>query len=181
MTELYERWLPVVGYEGLYEVSNRGRVRSLHRIVKHCRDKGEKRIKGRMMALIKNQGYRTVKLHKDGEGKHFKVHRLVAAAFIGPCPEGQEVLHGIAGILNNSVENLRYGTHSENMHDKKRDGTQPDWRGERGHFSKLTEQKVLRIRELLSAGVTQKEIAAQFSIHKDYVSHIKRRVTWSHI
>ena len=181
MTELYECWLPVVGYEGHYEVSNRGRVRSLHRIVKHSRDKGEDRIKARMMAIPVNRGhgYRQVTLSHDSKKKTFLVHRLVAAAFIGPCPEGEEVLHGIAGSLNNSVENLRYGTRSENEQDKKRDGT--DRRGERAHSSKLTEQKVLRIRELLLAGVTQKEIAAQFSIHKNYVSLIKRRVTWAHI
>ena len=180
MTELYERWLPVVGYEGYYEVSNRGRVRSLHRLVKHARDRGERRYKARMMTLTvdRGHGYRVVRLC-NGEGKTFKVHRLVATAFMGPRPEGQEVLHGIAGKLNNSVENLRYGTTKENAADRKRDGTHRS--GECHPNSKLTKQKVLEIRELLLAGVTQKEIAALFSIHKGYVSLIKRRVTWAHI
>ena len=181
MTELYERWLPVVGFEGYYEVSNRGRVRSMHRIVKHSRDKGERRYKGRMMALTKNHGYRRVALSKDGQVRTFFVHRLVAAAFIGPRPEDKHVLHGIAGQLNNSVENLRYGTPKENAADRKRDGTEPDRKGERSHTSKLTEEKVLKIRELCSAGITHREIAAQFSIHTQYVSLIKRRVTWAHI
>ena len=182
MTELYERWLPVVGFEGYYEVSNHGRVRSLDRLVKHWRG-GEQRLKARKMALTRNRstGYRTVRLTKDGKGKSFKVHKLVATAFLGPCPEGKQVLHGIAGQLNNSVENLRYGTQSENEHDKKRDGTVPDCKGERHPGSKLTEEKVLEIRELLLAGVTHKEIAAQFSIHKAYVSLIKHRTTWAHI
>ena len=183
MTELYERWLPVARYEGHYEVSNRGRVRSLHRIVKHSRDKGERRLRGRMMALTlsRTTGYRQVLLSKDGKTKCFFVHRLVAAAFIGPCPEGKEVLHGIAGALDNSVENLSYGTHSENLQDKKRDGTEHDQRGERANNCKLTNEKVLKIRELCSAGVTPKEIAEQFSIHKNHVSNIARRIYWSHI
>ena len=175
-----ELWLPVVGFEGLYEVSNHGRVRSLHRIVKH-RHGGERRWKGRMMALTicRTTGYRQVGLNKDGERKTFTVHQLVAAAFFGPCPEGLYVRHGPAGPLDNSVENLSYGTRSEIEQDKKRDGT--DRRGERSHYCKLTDEKVLKIRELCSAGVAPKEIAAQFSIHPKYVSHIKLRRTWAHI
>ena len=181
MTEL---WLPVVGFEGCYEVSDRGRVRSLHRIVKHPREGYERRLKGRMMALQisrTNCGYRTVRLYQDGVGKTFTVHSLVAEAFIGPCPEGQEVLHGAAGVLNNSVENLSYGTHTENMRDKRRDGTEPDRRGELHNNSKLTEKQVLKIRELCSAGVAPKEIAEQFSIHSRHVSNIARRTYWAHI
>jgi hypothetical protein len=68
-------------------------------------------------------GHLAAKINKEGVKKRMYVHRLVAEAWIGPYPEGQEVRHGPEGTTNNSLSNLCYGTRRENMLDKRRDGT----------------------------------------------------------
>ena len=119
-----ERWLPVVSYEGLYEVSDHGRVRSVDRFVNHARS-GTLRLRGRILrpAVGGRHPRACVVLSRDGIERTKAVHALVARAFLGPCPAGQEVLHGPAGALVNRLDNLSYGTHSANIHDKQRDGT----------------------------------------------------------
>lgn len=113
-----ERWLPTPGYEHLYEVSDLGRVRSLlHRTRQGCR--GGKVLK----PWAKAAGYVAVTLFSDGIRRKFYVHQLVALAFIGPCPPGQEVRHGRGGPADNRLVNLCYGTRSENMLDAVDHGT----------------------------------------------------------
>lgn len=105
-------WLAVRDYEGIYEVSSDGRVRSV--------------LTGRELkpGLSKNGRYLRVNLSKAGQVKTVGVHQLVAAAFIGPCPPGMEVRHWpINDSLNNSVANLTYGTHAQNERDKVAHGT----------------------------------------------------------
>lgn len=108
-----EEWRPVPGFPG-YEVSNLGRVLS------------RKYKRPRVMASAPNSsGYRHVTLFREGRGKTFKVHGLVAAVFIGPRPDGHEVRHLDGDRLNNRLENLAYGTHSENMFDRVAHGRHP--------------------------------------------------------
>ena len=80
---MVEEWRPVVGYEGLYEVSSLGQVRSLDRMVKHS--KAEKRFcKGKLLkACLNVRGYFVVVVNKQGKAIQFPVHRLVAVAFLG--------------------------------------------------------------------------------------------------
>lgn len=98
------------GYVGLYEVSNCGRVRNV-----------------RTGAVRKPQpvkrGHLHVDLWRDGVGRSFYVHRLVLQAFVGPCPPGMEALHRNGNPTDNRVENLRWGTRSQNLHDSVRHGT----------------------------------------------------------
>ena len=119
-----ERWKWVVGYEGLYEVSDLGRVRSVDRVVKHYRG-GPKKLAGKILRFGPSgrAGHLMVSLCKEGVQRKGHIHRLVAVAWIGPCPEGCEVRHGPNGVADNSVSNLSYGTRSENHLDKRRDGT----------------------------------------------------------
>ena len=118
-----EEWRDITGYEGLYQVSNFGRVRSLDRVVPYSGGV-ERKLKGTMLkACVDGKGYRVVRPHKDGKGKTFKVSILVAAAFIGPRPEKADVCHGPQGQQDDSVTNLRYDTHSNNALDRYRDGT----------------------------------------------------------
>ena len=118
-----EQWLPVVGFEGLYEVSNQGRIKSLDRRVYAGR--GRTRIqKGQMLSPgIGDTGYREVRLSKNGRSKIFKVHRLVLIAFQGKMPPNFVACHNDGNRLNNDLSNLRWDTCSGNMRDKRDHGT----------------------------------------------------------
>jgi hypothetical protein len=117
-----ERWKSVVGYEGLYEVSDLGNVRSLNRIVKTV--KGQRRFRGKVLKqLVRPDGYHVVALSREGKERPYRVHVLVLGAFSGPRPSGEETLHGNGNRSDNRFVNLRYGTRSENMQDALRHGT----------------------------------------------------------
>lgn len=105
-----ERWRPIKGFEGRYSVSSKGRIRNDRR--------------GSILSPRENEeGYSRAALFKEGKYFHRLTHRLVAEAFISN-PEGHPiVLHGINGVSDNSVENLKWGTPEENQRDRVRDGT----------------------------------------------------------
>lgn len=119
-----EEWREVPGYEGHYEVSNQGRVRSLEREILHA-DGVWHRKRGRVLKqwIGVSNGYLFVSLKRGGTKTNWCVHRLVALAFLGPQPEGQEVCHGNGNRLDARLANLRWDTHSANMYDRRRDGT----------------------------------------------------------
>lgn len=122
-----EIWKDIVGYEGLYQVSNLGNVRSLDRISPIGR-----KVRGRVrrQTLNNRNGYCYVSLCKNGSAKNYSVHRLVAMAFV-ENPDGKNTVNHINEIKtdNRSVnlewmslpENLRYGTHDERARKNKRD------------------------------------------------------------
>lgn len=120
-----ERWLPVVGYEGFYEVSDQGRrVRSLDRIIKDKTGR-VRHWRGRVMKQKRNcsRGHMYVDLKVDAKCSSRSVHGLVAAAFLGPRPDGLQIRH-LNGIPSDCrLVNLAYGTQSENMLDSVRHGT----------------------------------------------------------
>ena len=118
-----EQWKPVHGYEGIYEVSSHGRVRSLDRTVTYSNGQ-VRRLKGKVRRTPLNQdGYPRVNLSHQGEDKTRYVHSLVAESFIGARPEGMEICHSDGNKTNNHVANLRFGTSSDNELDKVRHGT----------------------------------------------------------
>ena len=110
-----EIWKPVVGYEGFYEVSNIGRVRSLARIVE-CSDGRKRKIKDRTLkGSSYSGGYSGVTLHKDGCAKSVNIHRIVAEAFVPNPLEKEEVNHKDENPSNNHASNLEWVTHKENI------------------------------------------------------------------
>jgi thymidylate kinase len=113
MTE--EVWKDINGYEGLYQVSNMGKVRSLDRITKNGQN-STYLLKGKNKKLIlKDNGYLTVSLYKDGKEKNKKVHRLVADAFI-PAVDGKNIVNHINGDKTDNVAtNLEWSTHTDNL------------------------------------------------------------------
>lgn len=112
------KWRSVVGYEGLYEVSNDGRVRTVEHITNgHAIMSTELSIK-----IYKSQRYARVRLYRDGKSKDYMVHRIVAEAFI-PNPDNKPQVNHIDGNRsNNRVENLEWCTASENQRHAYRTG-----------------------------------------------------------
>ena len=111
----YEIWRDIKGYEGLYQVSNLGRVKSLERYVKG--KDGLRLVKEIIMSIsvCRTNGYFKVILHKDGKQKRYQVHRLVAEAFI-PNPDNLPIVnHKDENKINNCVWNLEWCTYSYNL------------------------------------------------------------------
>ncbi len=124
-----EEWRPVVGYEGLYEVSDHGRIKSLPRVIARGRGHTNKiKFPGCIMKPEDNHrgtgGSRlSVRLSRDGRYRKWGVHQLVLQAFIGPCPDGLVCCHNDGDYRNNHVENLRWDTQSSNILDAVAHGT----------------------------------------------------------
>lgn len=119
-----ETWRTIPGYEGLYEVSDQGRVRSLERVTP-----GPKPMlrRERMMKLYTDvKGYKKVQLSRLGHIKAYGVHQLVVLSFVGPRPDEMEVCHSNGQAGDNRLENLRYDTRSGNAQDTIAHGRHPE-------------------------------------------------------
>lgn len=168
-----EKWLPVPAWDGLYEVSDLGRVRSLRR----------RTVNGWRGGQILRQapdggGYLIVSLADAASRRKAtpKVHRLVMAAFVGPPPAGQITRHGPNGKLDNRLVNLSYGTHQDNSDDQVRDGTKPY--GETSYKAKLTWDAVDSIRSRFSSGESLKVLAADHGVTPANIRFIVTGKTW---
>lgn len=172
-----EVWKPVVGYEGYYEVSNLGNVKSLDRLVR-SKNNVVKKLKGKKTKTINGSNGRIqVMLWRNNTQKMKYVSHLVAEAFIGPRPEGLEVLHGEQGVSVNTPENLSYGTKSKNMgEDRLRDGT--DNRGEKCGTAKLTKEQVIRYK-LNKENLTTYKWAKIFNVSCFTLYSIKQGKSWA--
>lgn len=179
MIQKPETWLPIAGYETLYDVSDAGRVRSLNRRIRT--KNGEIRMyEGLVLAASAGYaGYPEVKLSKHSKTKTERVHVLVAAAFIGPRPDGLDVRHLDGDPTNNAVGNLEYGTHQSNMHDMVRHGRSNA--GTRNPMAQLTADDVHEIRRRIARRDVQQGIADDFGISASAVTDIKKGRTWAHL
>lgn len=124
-----EHWKPVVGYEGAYEVSDTGVVRSLDRTTPHAFIGEHTRHGKTITPRPTTRGHWAVRLFRGGRSKQYLVHRLVLEAFVGPCPPGCVLgLHRDDNPLNNTPANLYWGTHADNARDRLRNGRYPNAR-----------------------------------------------------
>lgn len=177
-----EEWKAIREFEGFYEVSNRGRVRSKARIVHHRRTHFRK-VRERILSEGLNAaGYPQVDLCRGGEERPRPIHSLVAEAFLGRRPQGHEVNHLDGNKANNRVENLAYVTPSENVRHAVRNGLRKSPRGEDHSQAKLSAAAVKRIRlDYQRGGVTQMEIARRYAVSDKTISAIVTRRSWKHI
>lgn len=115
-----------MGWEGLYDVSDLGRVKSLERRVR-TKGNGTRLLRERILKLsVTRDGYAIVKLCRDGRARSMTVHSLVLIAFIGPRPTGLEACHRDGNKVSNALSNLRWDTKKANELDAVRLGTRPD-------------------------------------------------------
>ena len=158
-----ERWRNVVGYEGVYDVSDLGRVRNAK----------SGKIKSPTITPGDKRPY--LSLWKSGKCKLSRPHTLVMEAFVGKRPPGMECCHFDGNPGNNRLDNLRWDSPKNNHADKVRHGTAP--RGENGPSAKLTQPQVAAI---IKDARSQRLIAADYGITQSNVCKIKTGVSWNH-
>jgi hypothetical protein len=167
-----ERWMPVKEYEGIYEVSNKGRVKSLER-----KDKRGFLRKERIMRQVVNpRGYSFI-VTQDKRSK--VVHRLVAEAFIDN-PDGKGEVNHLNGIkTDNRLENLEWATHSENLLHACREGLRNTPKGEKNHNAKLTNKESEKVRELYAGGDwTYKKLSEKYDVGISVIAGIVKGKTY---
>jgi HNH endonuclease/NUMOD4 motif len=163
-----EIWRQVVGYEGFYEVSSRGRVR------RSCGGQGT--WAGRLLSSFSNGVYLKVMLSKGNLARQRYVHQIVAEAFLGPIPNGQQINHRDCNKCNNGIENLEYATPLENTRHAIRNG-RFNHAGHRNGGAKLTWEAVDCIRQL--DGLVPRAILARlFEVRENTISGIARGIRW---
>lgn len=159
-----ERWKDVPGWEGLYQVSDQGRVR---------------RVKtGRILRTpLNGTGYPSANLYLRGRRCGVVVHRLLLLAFVGPCPEGKEACHNNGRKDDNRLANLRWDTRSANMLDAVDHGH----RGSGRAFSKLTEAGVRDLRRRHARGESFRAIARLSGVSYPAARNAVLGITWKHV
>jgi hypothetical protein len=174
-----EIWKDITGYEGLYQVSNLGNVRSLDKTV-HAKSRNgndfTQTYKGRILSqeLINTNAYR-VSLCKDGHVERFLTHRLVAQEFI-PNPENKpEINHKNGNRAKDDIDNLEWCTHPENMHHAYNTGLQVPLFGENHQNCKISSEDIKFIRENYipyNEEFGGKALAEKFNTHPRYIRRI---------
>lgn len=167
-----EIWKDIPGYEGKYQASTLGRIKSLNRYITrpHPKTKEVTRylVRERILKnVVGSHGYYVVGL---GQHNNQKTHRLVALTFLGTCPVNQEVRHLNGVRTDNRIENLKYGTRSDNHIDRYEYGSR---------MGPLNSQDVIEIRSLLLNGKTPTSVIAEkFGVTCGAIAHIRQGRTF---
>lgn len=164
-----EIWKDIPDYIGVYQVSNLGRIRSLDRYIERGKSGFFK--EGQIQKLQNNgNGYLYKQLKYKGKHRNFYIHRLVLMVFVGERPDGMVICHKDGDITNNKLSNLRYDTPLENNIDQFRHGV------EKG---KLSNDDVLKVRQMYKDGYKTKEISEFFNVGKWVIQRIKNGKSYS--
>jgi len=167
-----EQWEWIADYEGYYQVSTHGRIRSVTRIVV---DKNgcQKPYRGRIMKQFPHPHlYPMCNLQKSGQSTLVRVHTLVLETFIGPAPDGYEAHHKSGNRTDNRIENLEWVPIPEHKREHRI--------GEKNPSSKLTKEQVLEI-YARAGSETHGAIATSYGVERSTVTQILMGRTWSHL
>ena len=157
-------WKSVVGYEGLYAVSDTGKVKSVKRnMIRKTK--------------ITHDGRESIALSKNNKTKYHFIHRLMLGAFTGTT--GEQANHLDGNPLNNNLENLEWSNQKDNMRHAVINGLRP--RGETHPMAKFTEEQVIEIRTLFDIGVGAGLLIFRFGLSKSQFYKIISKQAWGHI
>ncbi len=180
---MIEEWRDIPGWEGVYQASSLGQIRSLDRLLSSGKW-GHVRRKGHIMKTkISKAGYRVIGLRLNGSRKWYGVHRLVCMAFHGmPTEDKPCATHWPdRDPMNCRSDNLRWESYSQNTNDRKAHGTMQY--GEKNNFSKLTKEQAAWIKKNYIRGRprypgNQNAIARMFDINPSYVQQLANGKSW---
>lgn len=167
-------WKDVIGYEGRYEVSDRGDVKSL----------STKRRSSPIILkpFIDKDGYGTLKLFDGEKFKNVKIHRLVLSAFLGrELGKGLVVNHKDGIKLNNCLKNLEEVTSKLNNIHARENGLMIAQKGQDASRAKRSNQHIFNIKNDILSGMKTKEIAEKYSEEQSLISHIRAGRIWSSV
>jgi hypothetical protein len=165
-----EIWKPVVGFEGYYEVSNLGNVRSLRN------NRGPRIAPRPVKPETTHDGYLRLRLSKSGGKAKAMLHRVVAEAFIGLRPDDFQCCHNDGDKTNNVPGNLRWGTIRSNADDKIKHGSH---KGERHGSCTLTKEIAMAIKkEASDSSILARDIADKYKTTIHVVRNIRNGKTW---
>lgn len=178
---MQEIWKDVVGFEGLYKVSNFGNVMGMGKSwVCGMYNKIRTKPKSILPKSTNTSGYHQIWLSKNKNGKNYRVHRLVAEAFLENPENKKDINHKNGNKTDNGLDNLEWCTRSENvLHAFKNDLKKPS-SGSKHGMSKLKEYDVLKIRELAGKH-TKLELAEMFGVGRRSINNIVNHKSWQHI
>lgn len=166
-----EIFISIIGFDGFYQISNYGRVKSL-------RFNKERIIK----SFIGTGGYLHTQIKNNCVMHNLSIHRLVAKHFISNPDSKPDVNHIDGNKLNNRIENLEWCTKSENIRHSFKIGTHPRKIGTSNSNVKITESQVLEIRKLYDGkGISMRELANKYGLGKSSIYRIVNNISWSHI
>ena len=176
-----EEWKPVPGFEGFYEVSDNGRVRSIDRVVTSS-DSRTWTQPGKILTCGEhhNGGYSTVVLCKNNKPRVWLVHRLVAAAFLPNPDDLPEVNHIDGRKRNNPATNLEWVKRQANINHAVSAGLINN-KGVLNQQAILSEETVLRARAMRAEGQSSRAIASATGITRRNLQNILSRTSWKHI
>lgn len=177
-----EQWKDIKDYQGLYMISDIGRVKSLGRTM-ILPTGGILNLKERILRQRVNKGYMIVGLSKRSKKFSVKVHRLVAEAFIENPENKKQVNHKFGNKKDNRVISLEWATGHENMKHSFANGfhVSPAKKGESNGRSKLTNSKVKRIRALSLQGKSLRVLGEKYKVSSTLIAMIIKRKAWSHV
>lgn len=175
---MMEIWKDIQDYEGLYQVSNYGAVRSIDRTVRFGR-----KLKGKILSQsVEKDGYFVVNLSKNGKTKSFRVHRLVAMAFITNANGYKEINHKDEKKQNNCVENLEWCDTKYNINYGERNNlVSRALSGEKSYNHKLTNVQVEEIRKTYkrrSKDFNMQKLSKKYGVSLTHISRIINNQRW---
>jgi len=183
----FKKWEWVSGFTNSFQICRQTQeIKSVERIITYQGRWGivsqpiRERI--RIPTLDIRTGYLVIMLSKNGRKKNYYIHRLMLETFVGPCPEGMEACHKNDIKTDNRLENLYWGTHSDNSKDAWKNGSFTNRvlpKGENHYSAKLRERDVIEIRtKFFTGNFTQTELAQKFGVSKENIRNIILGKIW---